>query len=111
MTSTQRLDLSLFSGIIRIDVDNDPTRSHPIRRQPNAIWESEWKSTDFEDNYSQGYSIPNDNPWLSPDGSHLEEFYAIGVRSPYSTYYDTMEDEIWLIYFCSVKGAERYKQI
>lgn len=106
MTSTQRLDLSLFSGIIRIDVDNDPTRSHPIRRQPNAIWESEWKSTDFEDNYSQGYSIPNDNPWLSPDGSHLEEFYAIGVRSPYSTYYDTMEDEIWLLDVGSDKREE-----
>ncbi len=105
-TSTQRLDLSLFSGLIRIDVDNDPTRSHPIRRQPAALLESEWKSPDFEDNYSQGYSIPNDNPWLSPDGSHLEEFYAIGIRSPYSTFYDAMEDEIWLLDVGSDKREE-----
>ena len=34
--STQRLDGGFFSGIIRIDLDKDPTRSHPIRRQPLA---------------------------------------------------------------------------
>ena len=34
--STQRLDGGLFSGILRIDIDNDTTRSHPIRRQPIA---------------------------------------------------------------------------
>ena len=32
--STQRLNGGLWSGILRIDVNNDPTRSTPINRQP-----------------------------------------------------------------------------
>jgi len=92
--SSQRLDGGLFSGIIRIDIDNDPSRSHPIRRQPRpnaappaafAGWET----------FSQGYSIPNDNPWLSQDSTNLEEFYAIGLRSPYSISYDRETGNIW----------------
>lgn len=93
--STQRLDGGLFSGVIRIDVDNNPDLSHPIIRQPIANGTnifSEWGDT-----YSQGYSIPNDNPWQNPNGSILEEFYAIGIRSPYSTFYDKINDEIWVL--------------
>ncbi|MCG8332753.1 MAG: PQQ-dependent sugar dehydrogenase [Chitinophagales bacterium] len=93
--STQRLDRALMSGLLRIDVDNDPTRSHPIRRQPQP---AEWGPPDpaWGDTYSQGYSIPNDNPWQNTDGSILEEFYAIGIRSPYSVSYDAVGDRIWL---------------
>ena len=94
VASTQRLDGGLFSGVLRIDVDNDPARSHPIRRQPLAnatpIDNWDWPT------YTQGYSIPNDNPWPSPDSSTLEEFYAIGVRSPYGMSYDAASDQIWL---------------
>ncbi|MEL7163335.1 MAG: PQQ-dependent sugar dehydrogenase, partial [Bacteroidota bacterium] len=84
--SNQRLDRGLFSGLIRIDVDNDPSRSHPIRRQPvaNAAPPEGWPT----ETYTQGYSIPNDNPWQSEAGDILEEFYAIGIRSPYSTHFD-----------------------
>jgi uncharacterized repeat protein (TIGR03806 family) len=91
--STQKIDKGLFSGLIRIDVDNDPTRSHPIRRQPipTATAPTGWGET-----FTQGYSIPNDNPWVNPDGSVLEEFYAIGIRSPYSTHLDTATGQIWL---------------
>ncbi|MAW87850.1 MAG: hypothetical protein CMJ42_15125 [Phyllobacteriaceae bacterium] len=91
--SNQRLDGGFFSGILRIDVDNDPTRSHPIRRQPrpNANPPSGWWPT-----FSQGYSIPDDNPWLSQDSSILEEFWAIGIRSPFSTSYDSETDLIWV---------------
>ncbi|PHN07464.1 PQQ-dependent sugar dehydrogenase [Flavilitoribacter nigricans] len=91
--STQRLDGGLFSGIIRIDVDNDPTRSHPIRRQPvpNQAAPAGWGET-----FTQGYSIPNDNPWQDPDGGILEEFYAIGVRSPFGMQYDPLTQKIWL---------------
>lgn len=91
--STQRLDGGLFSGIIRIDVDNDPARSHPIRRQPrpNQAAPAGWWET-----FSQGYSIPNDNPWLNPDGSILEEYVALGVRSPFGMQYDPITQRIWL---------------
>ena len=91
--STQRLDGGFFSGILRIDVDNDPARSHPIRRQPrpNEAPPAGWGQT-----FSQGYSIPHDNPWQAEDGSILEEFYAIGIRSPYVMSYDPDREFIWL---------------
>lgn len=92
-SSTQRLDGGFFSGVLRIDVDNDSTKSHPIIRQPlpNDAAPEGWGDT-----YSQGYSIPNDNPWLSEDGSKLEEYWAIGTRSPYSMYMDEETEEVWI---------------
>lgn len=66
----QRLDGGLFSGIVRLDVDQDPRRSHPIRRQPQG-------------GRSQHYFIPNDNPWVDASGKQLEEFWALGLRSPH----------------------------
>lgn len=101
--STQRLDGGFFNGVFRIDVDNDPVRSHPIRRQPlsNANPPEGWEGT-----FSQGYSIPNDNPWLSEDGDILEEFYALGARSPFTINYDEESDEIWLIDTGSDKREE-----
>jgi glucose/arabinose dehydrogenase len=102
--SNQRLDGGFFSGIFRIDVDNDPSRSHPIIRQPiaNDTPPAGWGNT-----YSQGYSIPNDNPWLSPDGNHLEEYYAIGLRSPYGMFYDADTEKIWL----SDTGSNKREEI
>ncbi|MDB4575704.1 PKD domain-containing protein [bacterium] len=90
--STQRLDLGLFSGVLRIDVDQDPDRSHPIIRQPldpaapPATWES---------SYSQGYYIPNENPFNDPSGANLEEFYSIGLRHPWVISYDSDTGNIW----------------
>lgn len=102
--STQRLDGGFFSGILRIDVDNDPTRSHPIIRQPIP---NENPPTGWGETYSQGYSIPNDNPWLSPDGSHLEEFYALGLRSPYGMFFDPITEKIWV----SDTGSFKHEEI
>jgi len=91
--SNQKIDGGLFSGVLRIDIDNDMSRSHPIRRQPtgNDSPPEGWWPT-----YTQGYSIPNDNPWLDESGGVLEEYYALGTRSPYSMHYDKEKDEIWL---------------
>lgn len=103
VVSTQRLNGGFFNGVFRIDVDNDLTRSHPIRRQPisNASPPEGWENT-----FSQGYSIPNDNPWLSEDGEILEEYYALGARSPFTINYDELSDEIWLIDTGSDKREE-----
>jgi len=80
-TSTQRLDGGLWSGVLRIDVDNDPSRSHPIRRQPShPIADPQVNGSHWPNSFTQGYSIPNDNPFLDPDGGVLEEFYSIGFR-------------------------------
>lgn len=102
--STQRLDGGLFGGILRIDVDNDPSRSHPIRRQPQNTSTAPpdgWGAT-----FTQGYMIPNDNPWLDSSGSILEEFYAIGLRSPFSTTLDPVSNKIWVADVGSDKREE-----
>ncbi|MBL9157626.1 MAG: PQQ-dependent sugar dehydrogenase [Verrucomicrobiales bacterium] len=89
----QKMDTGLLAGVLRIDVNQDPTRSHPIRRQPRnpSTPPSGWPNS-----YSQGYYIPNDNPWQSPTGATLEEFYAVGTRSPHRMTQDRVTGEIWL---------------
>lgn len=96
--NSQKINLGFFGGILRIDVDNDPAKSHPIRRQPteNPLWAMNPKPPEWPVSFSQGYGIPNDNPWLDPGGSVLEEFYAIGLRSPHSAHYDPVTGEIWV---------------
>jgi uncharacterized repeat protein (TIGR03806 family) len=104
LDNAQRLDLGFFGGVLRIDVNNDPTKSHPIRRQPTED-ENWWldhpdtvqpKPAAWPASHAQGYGIPNDNPWLDANGNILEEFYAIGLRSPHSAHFDPVTDEIWV---------------
>ncbi len=88
----QKINDRLFSGILRIDVDCDPARSHPIRRQPRQIsMPSGWQQS-----FTQGYYIPNDNPWQDPAGGVLEEFWSIGTRSPHSMHFDPATGKIWI---------------
>lgn len=82
----------LFAGIIRIDVDMDPTKSHAPRRKPIDVERPEGWPEDIYDHYF----IPNTNPWQSPSGEFLEEFVIIGLRNPHTTYYDAVKDEIWV---------------
>jgi uncharacterized repeat protein (TIGR03806 family) len=89
----QRVNGGLFGGVLRIDVDRDATRSHPIRRQPasGATPPAGWPAS-----YTQGYYIPNDNPWLDTGGSVLEEYFAIGLRSPHRITFDASTNRLWL---------------
>lgn len=89
---TQVLDQNLFSGILRIDVDMDLSRSHPIRRQPLRAG-----------SFTQNYTIPDSNPFVQDpappegqDADRLEEFYAIGLRSPHTMTYDPLTGEVWI---------------
>lgn len=92
--STQRINQGLLSGILRIDVDNDPAKSHPILRQP--VEDPAWgKPAGWPASASQGYGIPNSNPWQDP-GNVLEEFYAIGFRSPHTMHYDAPTGDIYV---------------
>lgn len=80
--NAQRLDRNFFSGILRIDVDEDAARSHPPPRQPR-------------DGRTAGYGIPNDNPFVgSPDT--LEEFWAVGLRNPWGFSFDRRTGELWI---------------
>lgn len=88
--STQTLTGGLFSGVFRIDVNQNPSRSHPIRRQPRSGGQGSPPS------FTAHYFVPNDNPFLSPDGAVLEEYWALGLRSPHRTSYDPVSGQIWV---------------
>ncbi len=92
--SGQKTDVGLLSGVFRIDVDQrGGAISHPIRRQPQN---PDNPPSGWPDSYSQGYYIPNDNPWLDPNGSVLEEFWALGTRSPHRMTIDRSTGDIYL---------------
>lgn len=83
LNNAQRIDHNLFAGVLRIDVDRrGGAISHPIRRQP-------------ADGETAHYYIPSDNPFVGTPGA-LEEFYAIGLRSPHRMTYDPVENVAWI---------------
>ncbi|MEM9718061.1 MAG: NPCBM/NEW2 domain-containing protein [Bacteroidota bacterium] len=91
---TQQIDKWLFSGVLRIDVDEQGGAiSHPIRRHPRNQTNP---PSGWPDSYTQGYYIPNDNPWQNESGNILEEFWAVGLRSPHRMTYDEETGDIWV---------------
>jgi glucose/arabinose dehydrogenase len=79
----QRIDKDLFSGVLRIDVDQrGAPLSHPIVRQPAT-------------GSTANYFIPNDNPFVGQPGV-LEEFYALGLRNPYRMTCDPVDGTVWI---------------
>lgn len=87
----QKIDDRLFSGILRIDVNNGPG-SHAIRRQPAQIaMPAGWPNS-----FTANYSIPDDNPFVDASGGKLEEFYALGLRQPYRFSYDAASNTTWI---------------
>ena len=90
--NSQIINSGFFSGIFRIDVDNNAARSHPIRRhlQDRGGIPVGWPPTT-----NGNYMVPNDNPWLDPGGSVLEEFFAIGLRNPFHVTFDPPTGNIW----------------
>jgi uncharacterized repeat protein (TIGR03806 family) len=69
----QDISEHLAAGVIRIDVDQDPQRSHPIPKDsgPND-----------DQTFNRNYFIPNDNPFVGQPGV-LEEYYTLGERNPH----------------------------
>lgn len=74
--NSQRIDKNFFSGVLRIDVDQQPGNLTP----------------NFHPASAQNYSIPSDNPFIGAttfndqpvDPSKVRtEFYAVGLRNPW----------------------------
>ncbi len=86
---------NLEGGVLRIDVDKDPLKSHaPLRTIPEDIG--------FVDEISGiEYWIPNDNPFLSSGGSNFEEYFSMGHRSPHRM---TMDAETGKLYLGELGG-------
>ncbi|MET0413974.1 MAG: PQQ-dependent sugar dehydrogenase, partial [Polyangiaceae bacterium] len=83
LQNCQRIDGDLFSGVLRIDVDQRGGNiSHPIPRQPTT-------------GTTAGYYIPNDNPFVGQTNV-LEEFYALGLRNPYRMTFDAVDGLAWI---------------
>jgi len=83
--NNQRINTSLHSGVIRIDVDQrGGAISHPIPRQPLP-----------SGSRTANYYIPNDNPFVGQAGV-LEEFFAIGLRSPHRMTIDPPTGRIYI---------------
>ncbi len=79
----QRIDRALFAGVFRIDVDmRGGTVSHAPPRQPDG-------------GHTQGYFIPNDNPFVGVPNA-MEEFFALGFRNPYSLSFDRQTGALWV---------------
>ncbi|MEM6805423.1 MAG: PQQ-dependent sugar dehydrogenase, partial [Bacteroidota bacterium] len=87
MNQSQNITDRLLGGILRIDVDKRGGGiSHPIRRSLQQLGQG---TTD-------NYFIPNDNPWISTNGSNFEEYYAIGCRSPHKMSKDVATGTIFI---------------
>ncbi|WP_338685130.1 PQQ-dependent sugar dehydrogenase [Haloferula helveola] len=100
-TPSQRIDGALMGGILRIDVDmRGGSISHPIRRHPDdlALDPSVRPPAGWPASFSGNYYIPSDNPWVDPSPSSdvLEEFWAIGLRSPHTMQRDPATGQIWI---------------
>ncbi|MCE9544729.1 MAG: PQQ-dependent sugar dehydrogenase [Planctomycetia bacterium] len=79
----QTIRRNLAAGILRLDVDcRGGDISHPPPRQPR------WGRT-------AGYFIPNNNPFVGlPDV--LEEYYALGLRNPWRTSFDSVTGKFYV---------------
>lgn len=90
---TQHMDDRLFSGVFRIDVNQNAATSHPIRRQPARHVDT---PATWPDPFTTNYFIPDSNPFVNTNGSTLEEFIALGFRQPYRISQDPVTSWIWI---------------
>jgi len=90
---TQHMDDRLFSGVFRIDVNQNGATSHPIRRQPLRHVDT---PASWPDPFTTNYFIPDTNPFVNTNGSTLEEFMALGLRQPYRISQDPVTGWIWI---------------
>ena len=89
----QSISYGLHGGVLRIDVDQRGGEiSHAPPRLPLPAG-----------SVAQNYFIPNDNPFVGQDGV-LEEFYALGLRSPHRM---TIDPETGRIFISDVGDGAR----
>ncbi|WP_254861972.1 PQQ-dependent sugar dehydrogenase [Halovivax gelatinilyticus] len=81
---------SLLGGVLRIDVDSEPTE-HPAR---GSFVHLDLDEEAGAPENGDGYAIPDDNPFSEGEdleGEGLEEYYAWGLRNPFGITFS--EDE------------------
>ncbi|MDX2301844.1 MAG: PQQ-dependent sugar dehydrogenase [Microscillaceae bacterium] len=88
--TAQDISSNFEGGVIRIDVDRNPARSHAPRRKMGI------NAGTSEEISGVGYYVPNDNPWQDTGGSIFEEFYSIGHRAPHRMTMDKLTGDMWV---------------
>lgn len=97
--NSQRINLDLFAGILRIDVDKHPTLSIEPNPHPSIPL----------DGGIARFSIPKTNPFVAPPngdwnglyngsavtGTVRTEFWATGLRNPWRMSFDPVTGVLW----------------
>ena len=92
---------NLDGGVLRLDVDKDPTKSHPATRtKPQDVGEAD-EITGVE------YWIPNDNPFVNAAGTNFEEYWSVGLRNPFRM---TKDSETGKFYIGDV-GLNKHEEV
>jgi uncharacterized repeat protein (TIGR03806 family) len=71
----------ISGGVIRIDVDQDATKSHAIKNKSQGL--------------NENYFIPNDNPFVGQTGV-LEEYWTKGERNPHKLTMDSATGRMFI---------------
>jgi hypothetical protein len=104
--NAQRLDLNLYSGMLRIDVD----------KKPGSIEPTAHSGIPTDGSGHAFYSIPPDNPFLGVTNLYgtpvnqatlRGEFYAIGFRHAWRFSVDPKTGEIWV----GDVGQDRWEEV
>ncbi|MEO0896213.1 MAG: PQQ-dependent sugar dehydrogenase [Bacteroidota bacterium] len=99
-STAQTMDNNLDGGVMRLDVNMDPTKSHA----PTYLMPKDPRGPD--EISGQGYWIPNDNPFVG-QANTFEEYYTIGHRNPHRM---TMDKVTGLMYIGEI-GSSKHEEI
>jgi uncharacterized repeat protein (TIGR03806 family) len=100
--NAQQIAMSLFSGILRIDVDKKASNLTP---NPSPTGSP-----------TGNYKIPSDNPWIgithfddyNVTASNVRtEFYAVGLRNPFRFSFDPLTGGLW----CGDVGQDAVEEV
>tara|TARA_R110000765_G_scaffold168384_3_gene273415 strand:+ start:34223 stop:38899 length:4677 start_codon:yes stop_codon:yes gene_type:complete len=97
----QNVTTNLDGGVLRIDVDQNTTKSYdPIRTLT--------ENGRFPDEISGvGYGIPNENPFTNSNGSRFEEYFTVGHRNPHRMTKDKLTGDL----IVGEVGESRHEEI
>ena len=98
MEQSQNISDRLSGAVLRIDVDKKGGNiSHPVRRTLQSV----------NQGTTGDYYIPSSNPFVNPDGSVFEEYYALGCRNPHRMTIDRVTGLIYIGNVGSNSGDKR----
>lgn len=86
--TAQDMEAQLEGGVLRIDVDRDPSKSRPPFRTLPLGNPDELSGV--------GYFIPFSNPFIDSTGTRFEEYYSLGHRNPHRLAFDSTSNKLWL---------------